>query len=88
MSTQQRYRCPCCGHLTLDEQPPGTYEVCAVCLWEDDIAQFENPDLAGGANDASLAEARRNFASFGASATEHKQHVRRPTPSEMPPEKV
>jgi hypothetical protein len=55
-----------------------------VCLWEDDIAQFEDPALAGGANNVSLTVARKNFASFGASTTEHKAYVREPTPEEKP----
>ena len=37
----QRYQCPCCGHHTLDEQPPGTYIICEICLWED--VRFSSP---------------------------------------------
>lgn len=62
-----RYGCPCCNFLTLDEKPPGSFVICPVCGWEDDIAQFYNPNLAGGANLVSLNEARRNFADFAAS---------------------
>ena len=57
----QRFPCPCCGKSTLTEEPPGTYEICPVCGWEDDDAQFRNADLSGGANEMSLNEARAKF---------------------------
>lgn len=31
----ERYPCPCCGHLVF-EDPPGSYEICPVCFWEDE----------------------------------------------------
>ena len=55
------YPCPCCGMETLDEIPPGTYDICAVCGWEDDHAQYHDPDSAGGANEFSLREAQRTW---------------------------
>jgi hypothetical protein len=45
--------------LTLDEQPPGTYEICPICGWEDDLVQFEDSDYRGGANHLSLNEWRQ-----------------------------
>ncbi len=81
----KRYPCPCCGYLTFSEEPPGTYQVCPVCFWEDDRAQNDNPSLEGGANAVSLTQARANFASFGASALEHATQVRKPLPEEKPP---
>lgn len=59
------FPCPCCGFLTLDEQPPGTYEICGICGWEDDLVQFEDPDYRGGANDPSLNEWRQKFETEG-----------------------
>ncbi|NEW07743.1 hypothetical protein GK047_17215 [Paenibacillus sp. SYP-B3998] len=56
-----KYPCPCCGYLTLENIPPGTYEICDICLWEDDAAQFYNPDEEGGVNAASLTEYQRLF---------------------------
>ncbi|WP_404460578.1 CPCC family cysteine-rich protein [Sutcliffiella horikoshii] len=53
----RRYHCPCCGYRTLEEKPPGTYEICEICFWEDDEIQFRDPDYEGGANELSL----RNF---------------------------
>jgi hypothetical protein len=65
MSTKDRFACPCCGFLTLMEQPPGTFEVCPVCYWEDDPVQYADPVYRGGANQVNLSEARKNFAVFG-----------------------
>ena len=84
MRESVRFPCPCCGYLTLSEKPPGTYEVCPVCFWEDDSAQTEGSTLEGGANTVSLVQARKNFAAFGAAAWEHRTEVRKPQPEEMP----
>jgi len=59
------YTCPCCGYKTLEEEPPGTFDICPVCFWEDDESQFNNPDIRGGANAESLREAQRNFLKTG-----------------------
>ena len=56
-----RYDCPCCDRPTLAEPPPGTYEICDVCGWEDDSVQFGDPDYEGGANRESLRQARAAF---------------------------
>jgi hypothetical protein len=55
------FPCPCCRFVTLDEQPPGTYEICRICSWEDDYVQFHDPDYRGGANSPSLREYRAAF---------------------------
>lgn len=57
----KKYRCPCCGNFTLSEQPPGTYEICPICGWEDDEVQFYDMDYAGGANELSLNQAKQRF---------------------------
>ena len=57
----KKYKCPCCGNFTLYEKPPGTYEICEVCNWEDDELQFRNPNYAGGANKLSLEDARKEY---------------------------
>ncbi|MBS7426825.1 hypothetical protein KHP59_01710 [Virgibacillus sp. 19R1-5] len=49
-----KYTCPCCGYKTLNEEPPGTFEICEICFWEDDYTQFADPDYEGGANAPSL----------------------------------
>ena len=57
-----RYRCPCCGYLTLSAR--AAYDICCLCNWEDDGQDDPRANEAwGGANGSySLAEARRNFA--------------------------
>lgn len=77
------YPCPCCGHLVFGE-PPGSYEICPVCFWEDDALQLEYATtLGGGANVETLLDAQRNFASFGACEHRSAPYVRPPTPGEM-----
>jgi hypothetical protein len=78
-----RYACPCCGYLTLSE-PPGSFDVCLVCFWEDDNVQLENPDYEGGANMRSLNQARANFQKIGASDPAFTSDVRPPKPEEIP----
>lgn len=58
--------CPCCGAPVLGE-PPGSYELCARCGWEDDPVQERDPALAGGSNRLCLRDARRAWLLFGAS---------------------
>ena len=41
--------------MTFDE-PPGSYNLCAVCDWEDDGVQLRFPSMRGGANGESLFE--------------------------------
>jgi hypothetical protein len=53
-----KFLCPCCELTSLAEEPPGTYEICGECEWEDDPVQFADPDYRGGANGESLREAR------------------------------
>jgi hypothetical protein len=59
MGSRKLYPCPCCEQNTLDEPPPGTFDICSRCGWEDDNVQFDDPDFRGGANAESLNEARR-----------------------------
>lgn len=76
-----KYPCACCGHLTLDE-PPGSYQICPVCFWEDDAVQLRWPDWATGANSTSLVRAQHTFASLGACDQRFLEHVRPPAHDE------
>lgn len=78
----QKTACPCCGYLTLEDEP-GHFDICPVCFWEDDPIQRDNDLYDGGANVVSLQEARRNYLAFGASEERRKQHVRPPLPDEQ-----
>ncbi|MGP1345182.1 MAG: CPCC family cysteine-rich protein [Phycisphaerales bacterium] len=78
------FPCPCCRNLTLPAQPPGTFDICPVCYWEDDRVQHDDPGYAGGANRVSLIEARDNYKNFGACREVDRPHVRPPTADETP----
>ena len=49
--------CPVCGKSLVEE-----YEICPVCFWENDPVQLWKPQLAGGANQMSLEQARAAYA--------------------------
>ena len=72
--------CPCCGYRTLREVR--CWEICPICFWEDDPLQSDEPAYAGGANDESLDEARRNFQEFGAASRSVLPYTRPPAPDE------
>ncbi|HEX6749818.1 MAG TPA: CPCC family cysteine-rich protein [Longimicrobium sp.] len=72
------YPCPCCGYLVFSE-PPGSYDICPICYWEDDALQLEfATTLAGGANHTTLGEAQANFERFGACEERLAPHCRPP----------
>lgn len=76
------HACPCCRYLTLDER--SGYDICPVCFWEDDGQDDHDADeVRGGPNSRlSLAQARQNYAAFGACERRHLRHVRPPTAEE------
>ncbi|HBV98041.1 MAG: hypothetical protein JL50_00960 [Peptococcaceae bacterium BICA1-7] len=78
----KKFECPCCGYFTLSEQPPGTFEICPVCYWEDDSVQYNDPNYEGGANKVSLNKARENFINLGAIGKEYVAQVRPPLDEE------
>lgn len=49
-----KYYCPCCGFQTLDSQ--NSYDICDICMWEDDSFQKQNPFSHYWANHISLSE--------------------------------
>lgn len=51
--------CPCCSSRALTVQ--SGYEICDECGWEDDPTQSAAPDYAGGANQQSLNQARKDW---------------------------
>lgn len=51
--------CPVCGYLTLNERD--TFDICAICFWEDDgVDDFEENEESGP-NHMTLNEGRRIF---------------------------
>ena len=81
MDTRGPYPCPCCGHLTMGE-PPGSYQICAVCFWEDDAVQLRWPTWAGGANRPDLIDAQQTFIKHGAMEERFARNVREPADDE------
>jgi Cysteine-rich CPCC len=56
------YPCPVCGYIVFAE-PPGSYDVCPICNWEDDALQLEfATTLSGGANPLTLLDSQRQYA--------------------------
>lgn len=84
MNFDERFPCPCCGYLTMDELGGNTYDICPICYWEDDEFQNENPNFSGGANKVCLNEARENFKKIRVSSKEFSGLVRAPYPDEIP----
>lgn len=74
--------CPCCGYLVFDE-PPGSYDICSICFWEDDHVQLRFPTLEGGANKLSLIQSQLNFPKFGACEERFRKDVRRPKKTDL-----
>lgn len=76
-------RCPCCGCRT--KEAPGDFEICPVCFWQDDGQNDGTAnEVWGGPNKGlSLAQARLNFAAFGAVSEDLRTHVRPPDASEV-----
>ncbi len=69
------YPCPCCGYFTL-HGPPGSYEICSICYWEDDEEQFFDPTSNSGANRVSLVDAQKNFMKYGFCENRVEPYVR------------
>lgn len=54
------FKCPVCGQYEF-KSGPGSYEICPICGWEDDKAQYKDPNLKGGANKLSLKEYKERY---------------------------
>lgn len=79
-----QFPCHCCGFLTLSDPATGSYEICPVCFWADDLVQNEDPEYAGGSNRVSLNAARENYVQFGACEPDFVGDVRPPEIGEVP----
>jgi len=77
-----RYPCPCCGYLVFEEEP-GSYDICPICFWEDDLLQLRFADAAGGANRVSLREGQRAYIAAGACEARFVGYVRQPTDADQ-----
>ena len=75
------YPCPCCGFLVFQDEP-GSYDICPICFWEDDLSQLRFPKTTG-ANHVSLIEGQANYARAGVCELRFKDRVRAPDPAEL-----
>jgi hypothetical protein len=69
------------------DEPPGSYVICRICFWEDDLLQLYYPHQAGGANQCNLIEGQVNFVQFGACERAMSKKVRKPAESDVRDEK-
>jgi Cysteine-rich CPCC len=70
------FPCPSCG-FHMFSGAPGTYEICALCGWEDDPVQLKRPNMGGGANKESLAaHQQRALQRFPLGLARSGDHVR------------
>ena len=53
------YMCPICGKCKFRDE--STFDICPYCGWEDDGVQNDNPNYAGGANELSLIEYKKQY---------------------------
>ncbi len=49
-------KCPVCGNYEFERE--NNFEICAVCGWENDGIQMDDPDEEDCANEMSLNQAR------------------------------
>ncbi len=80
--TRGKQPCPCCGHCTLPER--GRFEICPVCLWEDDGHDDVDAHVDRGGPNAGMTlwQARANFLKFGACGERVAKLTRRPASDE------
>ena len=72
------YPCPCCGYLVFEESP-GSYDICPICFWGDDLSQLRFP-TSSGANTPNLIEAQLNCLNFGVKMPGYKRRIEPPVP--------
>ena len=71
------YPCPCCGYQVFSEAA-GSYDICPICFWEDDLVQLVFPDMGGGANYFSLISSQSSFNLHRACEERFIENVRHP----------
>ncbi len=76
-----KYPCPCCGYLVFDESP-GSYDICPICFWEDDLSQLRFVRTTG-ANHVSLLEGQENFVNEGVCELRFRSNVRAANASDL-----
>jgi hypothetical protein len=70
--------------VRFDHGPPGTYEICPVCWWEDDLVESREPERHVGANRQTLSEARAAFDEWRKNGMPEDGRRRKPRTEERP----
>ena len=78
---KSKYPCPCCGYMVF-EDCPGSYDICPICYWEDDLTQLRFQRTTG-ANHVSLVEGQRNYDRDGVCELRFLSNVRVATASDV-----
>lgn len=76
--TLSMHPCPCCGHRTLPER--AAYDLCPVCLWEDEGGE---PWEYSGPNGQTLVEAQQEYLSRRGPRLVRRGRGRAPRPGEV-----
>ena len=71
------FPCVCCGYLTMSEVP-GSFSICPICFWEDDVVQLRFPTMGRGANRVSLIDGQKNYRAVGSCEHSMVVHCRPP----------
>jgi len=72
-----KFTCICCGFRTLASRCD--WDVCPICMWEDDVLWNGRADPSSPANGGlRLSEAQRNFQEYGACRKELVDAARSP----------
>lgn len=74
----KRYTCPCCGYFSFNH-PPGSYDICPICLWEDDEVQLRQEWWDQGGANPPLRLCQANYVKFGVCKPQLASCVRPPT---------
>ena len=78
------YKCPCCGFYTFAEPLNGTYDICPVCFWENDVFDPGEDQPSDENHGMTLAEGREAYKRLGAVREELLPYAREPLPEELP----
>lgn len=77
MEKNKKYTCPVCGYKVFTKTA-GSFEICPICFWQDDVVDLQEMYKPMGPNKVSLEQAQKNYKEFGASEKRLLEHVRQP----------
>ncbi len=75
--------CPCCGCITIPNGGDALAYICPVCFWEVDSFIQSAQEPSDQNHRLTLAQAKSNYAQYGAVTPELKVYCRNPKASEL-----